>query len=214
MAVLIGILQAVVLLAYPLAVYVGLSRFHARGVGLLILVMLLPGLIRSLLHRRKQLVGMAGLPLAVAALMSAAVVSNDARFVLAYPALVNLVLLTQFGWTLRKGSTSMVERFARLQVDDLSPKEIVYCRVVTAAWSGFFVLNGSACALFALLASRKVWALYTGLISYVILGVLFAVELTLRKYLFRRFGAALHDRFFAWIFPPPQGSGRALGPLS
>ncbi len=211
MQVLIGVLQAVVLLAYPVAVYFGLSRLSTRGVGLLVLVMLLPGLVKALRHRRKQLMATAGLPLAVAALMLLAIASDDVRLVLAYPALVNLVLLGQFGLTLRKGSMSMVERFARLQVDDLSPKEVVYCRVVTAAWSGFFVLNGAACALFAAFASRAAWALYTGLLSYVILGLLFAVEFTIRKYLFRRFGPGLLDRFYSWVFPPPPTQSQAAG---
>lgn len=203
MTAVIGVLQAVVLLAYPVLVYFGLSRLSTRWVGLLLLVMLLPKLVHTLLHRRQQLVDALSLPIAVAGLMVLAVVSNDPRFVLAYPALVNLVLLGQFGWTLRPGSPrSMIERFARLQVDDLSPEEIVYCRKVTAAWCAFFVLNGAACALFAAFASRSAWALYTGLVSYLVLGALFAVEFTLRKYLFRRFGPGLLDRFFAWVFPP------------
>ena len=202
MQVLIGVLQAVVLLAYPVLVYFGQSHFSTRGIGLLVLAMLLPNLVRSLRSRRKQLAATLGLPAAVAVLMLMALVSNDVRFVLAYPALVNLVLLVQFTATLRAGSTSMAERFARLQVDDLSSREIVYCRIVTAAWCVFFVLNGGACAFFGAFAPRDWWVLYTGLLSYLALGLLFAVEFTIRKYLFRRFGAGLLDRFFARLFPP------------
>ena len=201
MRVALGVLQAILFVAYPLAVWFGLSRFSARGVGLLLLALLVPGLLHNLWHRRRQLREMLSLPLAVGLLIGLAVVFDDERFMLAYPTLVNGVLLLQFAWTLR-GPTSMVERFARLQVDTLSDAEIVYCRRVTVAWSGFFVVNGAACAAVALLGSRAAWALYTGLLSYLILGVLFAVELTLRKYLFRRYGDNLLDRFFAWIFPP------------
>ncbi len=207
MQVLIGVLQAIVLVTYPVAVYFGLSHFSTRGVGLLVLALLAPTLVKALRSRREQLMATMGLPLAVAFLMLLAIASDDVRFVLAYPALVNLVLLLQFGFTLRRGSQSMVERFARLQVDYLSPKEIEYCRVVTASWCGFFVLNGVACALFAALASRATWALYTGLLSYLVLGLLFAVEFTIRKYLFRRYGPGLLDRFFAWVFPPTEGNG-------
>ena len=64
--------------------------------------------------------------------------------------------------------------------------------LLAAAWCGFF----------ALFTPRETWAPYTGLLSYLILGLLFAVEVTLRKYLFRRIGAGLPDRFFSWIFPP------------
>ena len=214
MQVLVGVLQAVVLLAYPLAVYFGLSHFSTRGVGLLVLVLLLPGLLKSLRHRRKQLMATAGLPIAVVLLMLVAIASDDVRFVLAYPALVNLVLLLQFSVTLRRGSTSMIERFARLQVDTLSPREMAYCRVVTASWCAFFVLNGAACALFAAFTSRQTWALYTGLLSYLVLGLLFAVEFTIRKYLFRRYGPGLLDRLFAWVFPPAGQSDDGLPPSS
>jgi uncharacterized membrane protein len=74
--------------------------------------------------------------------------------------------------------------------------------LLAAAWCGFFVLDGGACGFFALFTPRETWAPYTGLLSYLILGLLFAVEVTLRKYLFRRIGAGLLDRFFSWIFPP------------
>ncbi|HEY3450021.1 MAG TPA: hypothetical protein VGK67_26955 [Myxococcales bacterium] len=210
MQVLIGVLQAILFVTYPVAVYFGLSHFSTRGVGLLVLAMLAPTLVKALKRRREQLMATMGMPIAVALLMLLAIASDDVRFVLAYPALVNLVLLLQFLFTLRQGSQSMVERFARLQVDYLSPKEIAYCRIVTASWCGFFVLNGGACAGFAAFTSRATWALYTGLLSYLILGVLFAVEFTIRKYLFRRFGPGLLDRFFSWVFPPPptqEGNG-------
>lgn len=201
MKLVLGVLQAVLFVAYPLAVWFGLSRFSTRGVGLLLLALLLPGLLRNLWQRRRQLKQILSLPLAVGALITLAIAFDDERFMLAYPALVNAVLLLQFAWTLR-GPTSMVERFARLQVDYLSDAETVYCRRVTLGWSVFFVLNGAACALVAIYGTRATWALFTGLVSYLILGVLFAFEFTLRKYLFRRYGDNLLDRFFAWLFPP------------
>ncbi|MGC4123142.1 MAG: hypothetical protein QM765_52955 [Myxococcales bacterium] len=203
MQVLIGVLQAIVIVTYPVAVYFGLSHFSTRGIGLLVLAMLAPTLIKALKSRREQLMATMGMPIAIAFLMLLAIASDDVRFVLAYPALVNLVLLTQFAATLRKGSQSMIERFARLQTDDLSPAELEYCRNVTVFWCGFFVLNGGACGLFAAFTSRGTWALYTGLLSYVILGLLFAVEFTIRKYRFRKFGTGLLDRIYSKIFPPP-----------
>lgn len=209
--IVLAVLQGLVLLGYPLAVYAGLSHFGTRGVGLLVLVMLLPGILRTVAQRRAQLKGTLGLPVAIAALMLTAMVTDDERFILAYPALVNAVLLAQFAATLRAGSLPMVERFARLQVDDLSAAELVYCRRVTQFWIGFFVVNGGACAGLAAFAPRAWWALYAGLLSYILLGLCFAVEFTLRKYLFRRFGSNPLDRFYRRIFgpqigPDPQGS--------
>ncbi len=202
--VVIGVIQAVVLLAYPAVVYFSLSYASTQGVGLVVLALVLPGLVRRLWTRPKELFAAVGIPATVVALMLLALASDDVRFVLAYPALVNLVLLVQFSVTLRPGIKSMVERFARLRVDDLSDREVAYCRVVTAGWVGFFVVNGGACAAFAMFGTRESWALYTGLVSYTILGLLFLVELTIRKYLFRRFGPGLLDRFYSSVFPRRQ----------
>jgi len=198
---LFGAMQAGLFLAYPLLVYLGLSRLSARSVGLLLAALLAPALLRSWRERREALKRTLGVHFAVAALALLAVASDDARFILAYPALVNAVLLLSFSWTLRRGSMPMVERFARLQTSDLPPAEVAYCRRVTQAWIAFFVLNGSACAAFAF-ASRSTWAIYTGLVSYALLGACFAVEYTIRKWRFRRYGAGPLDRLYARIFPP------------
>lgn len=201
-----AILQAIVFLGYPLAVYAGLSHFGTRGVGLMVLLLLLPGIVRTIAKRPGQFQAAVGMPLAIAALMLAALLTDDPRFMLAYPALVNAVLLGQFAWTLRPGSSPMVERFARLQVDDLSDAEIAYCRRVTQFWIAFFIVNGGICAVLATPAWRQWWALYAGLLSYVALGVCFAAEYTVRKFLFRRFSSTPLDRVYRRVFPPHSGA--------
>jgi uncharacterized membrane protein len=96
----------------------------------------------------------------------------------------------------------MVERFARLQDPELGPAQVVYCRSVTKVWCGFFVLNGALSATLALWAPLSVWALYTGLLSYVLIGLLGAAEYVVRKFRFREYGSGLHDRLIARVFPP------------
>ncbi len=193
-------LQVVLLLAYPVLVFFGLSHLSPRAIGLLVIVLLLPGVVRTWREKPAELKSTLGVPAAIAALMVLAMIFDDPRFVLVYPALVNAALLLQFGLSLR--SRPMIERFARLQVDDLSEREIAYCRAVTWFWCGFFVVNGGVCAGMALWAPRSWWALYTGLLSYLLLGLLMASEFTLRKYLFRRPAKNRLDRLFALVFPP------------
>ena len=41
MKIALAVLNGILVAAYPIAVYVGLTRFSARGVGLLLLVLLL-----------------------------------------------------------------------------------------------------------------------------------------------------------------------------
>jgi uncharacterized membrane protein len=131
--------------------------------------------------------------LPVAAVLALSGFLDDHRVLLATPVLINLGLLVSFGGSLRT-ETPIVERFARMQVSDLSQAEVVYCRRVTQVWSAFFVLNGTAAAVLALAAPLSWWALYTGLISYGLLGLLGASEYVIRKRRFGRFGDNPIDR--------------------
>jgi uncharacterized membrane protein len=121
-------------------------------------------------------------------------------FLLSLPSLVSFGFLWVFGRTLSMQQT-FVEKIARSQVPDLSEPEIKYCRSVTQIWCAFFLLNALLGLALAGWASPKAWALYTGLIVYLLIGLLFAVEFVVRKYLFRRYGDSLLDRFMERIFP-------------
>jgi uncharacterized membrane protein len=48
-------------------------------------------------------------------------------------------------------------------------------------WCAFFVVNGSAAAALAAWAPLSWWAAYTGLVAYLLMGILFVGELVLRK---------------------------------
>jgi uncharacterized membrane protein len=79
----------------------------------------------------------------------------------------------------------MIERFARLSEPELSPAGVRYTRHVTQVWCAFFVVNGAIAAYTAAFASREAWALYNGLIAYVLMGVLFGGERLVRRRLMR-----------------------------
>ncbi len=201
MKLALGILSALFALAYPLAVYLGLSHFSVRGMGLLFIAVLLPSAAFKIWRRRAQARQLIGLSLSALALIGLALAFDDERFMRAYPVLISAALLLQFGWTLWH-TPPMVERFARMQVDDLTDAECAYCRGVTLFWCGFFAVNGALSAALALFASRGAWALYTGLIAYLAIGLCFAAEFALRKYRFRhRAPRSALDRLFARIFP-------------
>ena len=102
-----------------------------------------------------------------------------------YPVLINLALLAAFGYSLRT-PVSMVERLARLREADLPPAAVAYTRRVTQVWCGFFVFNGALALGTALWASAAVWSLYTGVISYVLMGTLFGIEFLVRLRFRRR----------------------------
>ena len=80
-------------------------------------------------------------------------------------------------------------RFARLRTPELDDYAIGYTRILTAVWVSFFIANGSIAAWTALYASIDTWTLYNGLISYVLIAVLFVGEWPVRRIL-----RARHDR--------------------
>jgi uncharacterized membrane protein len=133
--------------------------------------------------------------------IGATLLLDEQRYLFAVPVLINLSLLWAFASSLFE-PRSLVERFARLQVADLSAEEVAYCRSVTIGWCVFFVFNGSTSALLAWAAPLSWWTLYTGIIAYVLVGVVATTEFTLRKYRFRRYGHGLLDRCYRVVFPP------------
>lgn len=200
-----AVLSALFVIAYPLAVYFGLSRFSVRHVAALLLALILPGAAIKIWRHRSQAKQFAGLALGAAFLVGLAMAFDDQRFMMAYPVIVSAVMLAQFGWTLRR-PPSMVERFARMQTDQLNEAEVAYCKGVTAVWCGFFILNGAIAGALALLADRGAWALYTGLLAYVLMGLLFTVEFIVRKYRFRHHPPSNPlDRLADRVFPPRPG---------
>lgn len=97
-----------------------------------------------------------------------------------YPVLVNLMMLAVFGGSLFAGQT-VIEKLARLQQPDLPEKAVRYTRRVTQVWCVFFIINGTLAALLAQLGRYDWWAVYTGVIAYVLMGMLFAGEWLYRK---------------------------------
>lgn len=192
-AVLLAAISALLFLGYPALAYFGLTLLGARLAALLLLFAVVASQLPKVVARPGALRGLAWLGVAVVGLLGLAALFDDQRFILAYPALVNLVLLSQFAWTLH-APPPMVERFARLQADDLNSGELRYCRSVTLVWCGFFFTNGLAAALLAAWGSREWWVLYTGFVAYVLMGLLFSAEYVVRKARFGRFGPGLLDR--------------------
>ena len=98
-----------------------------------------------------------------------------------YPLFVSMGGAAYGLWTMLH-PPSAVERLAQLSMPNerFDDRKRAYMQRVTAIWVVFFVGNGSAAAYTAVFASTAVWAVYNGLVSYVLIGALFSAE-----YLFR-----------------------------
>ncbi|MBT8469480.1 MAG: hypothetical protein KJN97_12105 [Deltaproteobacteria bacterium] len=191
---------SVTVIAYPVAVYVGLTHWSLRQVTALLLVLFVPAMTWRWLRGSARLgrIGNA-LPLGVVALLVTGLLIDDPRFVLAMPVLINVVFFLSFGASL--AGVPVIERFARLQSPELTNQQIRYCRQVTCIWTAFFALNGLVTAALAMFASIKWWALYTGVIAYALIGTLGVSEFLVRRYRFREFGGGLHDRILEKVLP-------------
>lgn len=185
MRALSAILNAILVVAYPLAIWWSLSHYSARGVSLVALALLVPMLLLRFRNAdRKNLISAVRVPMIVMTVLFLAALFDDERLVLATPVIVSTVLFTVFAKSLR-GKISTIESFARLRKDYLSPAQVQHCRQFTIIWCAFFVLNGAIAGTLAVLELRDFWVLYTGLVAYGLMGVLFGSEYFVRKYKFR-----------------------------
>ena len=106
----------------------------------------------------------------------------------AYPVVISGGLAFLFGASLRR-PPSLVERMAELGGETLSPAIRLYCRRVTMVWALWLTINTFIAAALAVFGSLEAWALWTGLLSYLVMGLIFAAEFTLRRFLRRRHAA-------------------------
>lgn len=118
-------------------------------------------------------------------------VFNKKIFLKLYSVVVSATLLFVFASSLIF-KPNIIFRFACLgdkSVKGSSFEDQVndYCKKVTIVWCVFFILNGSVSAFTALYdfgndsLNDKIWSVYNGGISYVLMGLLFAIEFVVRK---------------------------------
>ena len=175
-----NLLFGILTIAYPFLVYFGLNRVPVRVLAggifvlaLLRLVLLAPGRVKINGQAMFPAVMLAGIGLVV-------YLRQDAGWLLYYPVAVNATMLVLFGLSYLSPPT-IIERFAALKEPELNAVAIAYCRKVTLVWCVFFVINGSLATMTAWWANMDVWTLYNGLISYLLMGLLFGVEWIVRQ---------------------------------
>ena len=178
---LVTAVLVVLTVLYPLGVYLAMGRVAPEWLAMLLVAL---AVLRALVTRQRFWWAVVS---GAAVLALAAWLQGDALAVKLYPVLVNAALLLVFGLSLRFG-TPVIERLARIQEPDLPAYAVAYTRRVTQAWCVFFLVNGAIALATATLASERVWALYNGLVAYVLIGAMFAGEWLLRQRLKVRHG--------------------------
>lgn len=199
------VVRGLLAVAYPFLIFAGLRWLEPRWLALLLGITVS---LRAMMswHRPSadELRRLIVPALLMVAVLGLSVISNDARYLLFVPFLMNAALLVAFGRSLRTGPP-LVETFARMRERKISDAHVRYCRSVTFVWCVFFVANGAVCLWLAIEADLWMWALYTGFISYMLMGLLFSAEFVVRSWRFQSFQGTLVEPLFRRLFPqgPP-----------
>ena len=96
-----------------------------------------------------------------------------------YPVLVSLAFLAFFAFSLK--NEAVITKIARLKEPDLDEKGVVYTRNLTKIWCAFFVFNATLSLALALIEDKLYWSVYSGAVSYSLMGTLFFGEILFRK---------------------------------
>ena len=176
-----SVLQALLWLAYPALIFFGLRWLEPRAVAALLAAALLLrhfGLARQWLQNASPVER--GVLLVLLAWSGAVTLTNHEWLLRLYPAVMGAGVLVAFAWSLH-APPSAIERIARLRSPHLPPEAVRWTRRVTWVWCVFLAINCTIAVWTALFASRDTWALYNGLIAYLLMGVLFGGEWLLRQ---------------------------------
>ncbi|CZF78719.1 COG4648 family protein [Grimontia marina] len=173
-------LAGLLLLAYPLAVYAGISHGGVGPVTLLLGVLFLLRMTSSKVLGNSPLKHVATTTGIIGFLLvTLSYVFKQHDWFLYYPVAVNTTMFVVFATSLLQ-PMSIIEQVARLQEPDLPASGVKYTRNVTKVWCLFFLVNG-AIAWWTCLMSLEIWTLYNGLLSYLAAGALFGIEFIIRN---------------------------------
>jgi uncharacterized membrane protein len=165
-------------LAYPGIVYA--TRGIAPPSAFVIVALAVIGLRLATLRSPASRIWRA--PLAgVILIIAAAAMVDTMTAAKAYPSVVSLMTAAAFGTTLFY-PPSLIERIVRSREPDLPLEASSYCRKVTIVWTVWLSANAVVAAILAVRGSDEAWALWTGLLAYVMMGVLFIGEVAVRHF--------------------------------
>ncbi len=186
---------AIAMLLYPLISHVSIVVDKSQWAGIYLLAVFLLLLLQSVRARAFRLT-------AVWLVLSAVGVwlirQGDAvTLMLIPPVAINCGLLLLFGQSLKAGETPLITRYAQILDGELSQELKNYTRYVTRIWVLFFFLMLIESVALAMYASVETWSLFTNVINYLLIAVLFLSEYVYRKI---RFNQQTNNNFFQFVW--------------
>ena len=92
------------------------------------------------------------------------------------PIVISLGLFVVFGRTLQTGEVPLITRYAELIDGKLSEEMMLYTYRVTQVWTVFFFLLFIESAALAIFAPVSIWSLFTNVINYIAIAIMFVAE--------------------------------------
>jgi len=205
MKTVLSIISTLFILASPWVLYWTLSQHRVDVAAITLIAWVIVRTIPILLSAKPEQ-RIAALQLPAIALFFAGLgwLLNNGAWLLVMPAATQATFGLAFLRSLK--GTPLIENFARMVKPDLSVPEQAHCRSWTRVW-GFYLIFLAAFGLaLARWASLEVWTVYVGIVSYVLVGVLFAIEYLVRKIKFRDYGRNPLDWVLSKLFPAARVS--------
>lgn len=203
MKTVLGIISTLFLLASPWVLYWTLSQQQVgiAAIALIgwVIVRTIPVLLSA---KREQRIAALQLPAIALVFACLGWVSNNGTWLLVMPSATQATFGLAFLRSLSR--TPLIEHFARMMKPELSVKEQAHCRSWTWIWGIYLLVLAATGLALARWASLTVWTVYVGVVSYVLVGVLFAVEYLIRKIQFRDYGHNPLDWLLSKWFPAAQ----------
>jgi uncharacterized membrane protein len=204
MKTILGAISALFLIASPWVLYWTLTQ-HGVGVAAALLIgwVIVRTIPILLAAKREQRIAALQLPAIALGFACIGWLSDNGTWLLVLPSATQGAFGLAFLRSL--SGTPLIEHFARMVKPELRPAELAHCRLWTRIW-GFYLLALAALGLaLARWATLTVWTVYVGIVSYVLVAVLFAIEYVIRKIRFRDYGRNPLDWLLGKLFPaaPP-----------
>ena len=184
MKLLITIVIVVFSILYPIIVYFGVQHLSPAVFSIVFLAM---AVLKFFGARDRSDIAQVVLLLVVVMYSIALLLVNSEYWLRLYPVVVSICVAGLFAFSLWQPE-SLIERFARMGGQTITPRAKGYTRRLTLIWALLLVANAAVALYLAQFASFSAWALYCGLISYGIFGCVFAVEFIYRRYYIATYG--------------------------
>jgi uncharacterized membrane protein len=176
-------MSLLMVLLYPIVSHTAVVLGHPQWSAAYLLALIGFFLVKELINRKHK----TAFILLILFIAGYWLVAAEQQFLFMYfpPVVISLALLVIFGRTLQADKVPIITRYAELIDGELSDEMLCYTYRVTQVWTViFFVLFVESIAL-AIFAPTTIWSLFTNVINYVAIAVMFVAEYIYRKNSYR-----------------------------